>query len=147
MKWVLEHLNDQLQTWQLSGHELTIELKYNCETHVFRLHAGERRLFFLEKTGFVQTKLLLKTEYSIVIGEIHFFKNWNSGVAIIDDHKYHYSFKQNSLHLQSFGDDEQYDLEIDNRSRLDQFNLAALIFSTCRILNVSLELEEPTMAW
>lgn len=142
MKWVLEHSTEQLQTWKLLCHELPAELKYNCQTHVFRLHSAERRLFFLEKTGFVQTKLLLKTEYNIVIGELHFVKNWRSGVAAIEHHRYHYNFKDNSLHLQSFKNDEIYEVEIDSPSLLNQFNLAALIFSTCRLMEHSFKQHE-----
>lgn len=142
MKWVLKQSNDELQTWKLIGHEPATELKYNRQAHSFRLHSAEKRLFFIEKTGFVQTKLLLKTEYSIIIGEIHFFKDYHSGVAIIEDRKYHYSLKENFLNLQPFRDNESLHIEIDNSSAPDQFNLAALILSTCRVLESELQAGE-----
>jgi len=146
MKWILKQANDELQTWELTSNKPFTELKYNQHAHSFRLHSGEKRLFFLEKTGFVQTKLLLKTEYSIVIGEIHFFKNYHSGVAIIEDHKYHYSFKESSLNLQSFKDDETFSIEIDNALTQDQFSIAAIIFSSCRILQSKFQNEEMLLA-
>jgi len=133
MKWALTHSTDQLRYWKMHQDEFTVELKYNDQAKSFRLTADDKRLFFIEKTGFLQNKYLLKTEYSVVTGEINPVKNWHSGIVITDDKKFNYSLKENLLSLSSRKENLSLSLEVDNAESIHQVELFALVFSTLKV--------------
>jgi len=70
MRWALTQSTNQLRSWQLKENEFIAALKYNKKAHSFRIAASDKRLFFIEKTGFLQNKFLVRTEYSVITGEI-----------------------------------------------------------------------------
>ena len=79
--------------------EFPAELKYNDQAKSFRLTSDDKRLFFIERVGFLQSKYLLKTEYSIVIGEVYPVKNWHSGLITIENKKFNYFLQHDTLTL------------------------------------------------
>ena len=134
MRWALTHSANQLHYWKLEQDELTAELKYNKQAQSFRITASDKRLFFIEKTGFLQNKFLLRTEYSVIAGEIFPVRNWHSGIAILDKRKYNYFLKDALLVLASKKENFSLAIEIDSASILNQTEFCALLFGTLRIV-------------
>lgn len=133
MRWDLAQSTDQFQYWKLDQEELTAELKFNKPAQSFRLTAGEKRLFFIEKVGFLQHKFLIRTEYSVITGEIYPVKNTHSGIAVLDNKKYHYSLQDSLLMLSSKKENVSLAIEIENATGLNAPELCALVFGTLRV--------------
>jgi hypothetical protein len=133
MRWVLHHTMNQSNVWTMNEPDANAELKYNKEGHSFRLKAGDKRLFFLERKGLFQNRMLLKTEYNVVVGETNFTRNGHAGQLEIDGEKFNFTIKGNELHL--FNKDHKLvDITtINELSQLDMYELSALLFGLGRI--------------
>ena len=139
MKWLVQ--KNQPKTWTLLEPGRNAELKYNNDGHSFRLSAADKRLFFLERKGLFQNRMLLKTEYNIVVGEIHFTPNIQSGQLILDNEKFGFSVKGEELYLFS-GNHEHFRAAITGLRQLDAFEFSALLFGLVRVSHQ----HEPIMA-
>jgi hypothetical protein len=132
MRWNLTQSTDQFNRWKLEQNE-TAEIKYNKESQSFRITASDKRLFFIDKTGFFQNRFLIRTEYSVITAEI-LPKKMHSGVVIFENKKYHYERVENSMVVSRSKDDLSFPIEINDIASLDQPQLYALLFSTLRIV-------------
>jgi hypothetical protein len=132
MRWALTHSTNQFQYWKLEQDELSAELKYNNQAQSFRLTAGDKRLFFIEKTGFLQNKFLIRTEYSVVAGTILPTKNRHSGIIIFENKKYNYFLKENLLALSSKKENPSMAIEIADAATMGKSEFYALLFGTLR---------------
>lgn len=137
MRWALTQSTNQLHYWKMQQDEFTAEIKYNQQAQSFRLTADDKRLFFIEKAGFLQNKFLLRTEYSVVAAEVYPVKNWHSGIVSTDNKKFNYLLKDNLLVLSSKKENLSLAIELDDTDKLGQSELCALLFSTLRILSRS----------
>lgn len=148
MKWCLTQSTNQFHCWNLEQDEYTAELKYNKKANSFRIAAGDKRLFFIEKAGFLQNKFLIRTEYSVIIGEIYPVRNWHSGMIAFENKKYNYRIKDNMLVLSYKKEDLSLVIEISDTANIDQSELYSLAFSTLRVLEKSYNFrEEVVHAW
>lgn len=134
MRWALTQSTDQFHYWQLEQHESFTELKFNRQAQSFRQIAGDKRLFFIEKTGFLQQKFLLRTEYSVVAGEVLPFKKWRSGIVVLDDKKYKFLLQYDLLIVSSKKRKFYLEIEITDSNALDQQELYALLFGALRVV-------------
>lgn len=134
MRWAFIQSDDQLRHWKLEDDQPDAGLSYNPKAHSFRITAQDKRLFFIERTGFLQHKFLLKTEYNIIAGETHPIRNWHSGIAVFENKKYHYLLKENILNLSSKKNHISFAIEFDNSAAPDQFEICALLFGSLRVL-------------
>lgn len=132
MKWVLNSTCNQSHHWSLQEHDRKAELRYNSEAHSIRLNTGDRRLFFMERTGLLQQRILLRTEYSVVVGESH-FRNRQSGTLILDGEKF--SFTTENGRVQLFNRSHQLVAEttIDAPELLDPYEFSALLFGLGKV--------------
>lgn len=137
MRWSLTHSTNQLHFWKMEEDECNAEIKYNEQVKSFRLTAGDKRLFFIERAGFLQNKYILRTEYSIVAGEVYPEKNWRSGIAIMEDKKSQYLLKDNLLALSSKKENFSLTIEVNDSNNLNPSELFALLFSSLRVLTKS----------
>lgn len=133
MRWALIQSTNQFHYWKLEQGESSAEIKYNHPAQSFRQTAGDKRLFFIEKTGFLRHKFLIKTEYSVTSGEILPLRNWHSGLIIFEEKKYHFSLKDNLLTLASKKQDFSLSIEIAESNSLDQPEFYALSFGILRV--------------
>lgn len=135
MKWALTQVTNELHYWKMDQGNWSAELKYNGRAQSFRLTAGDKRLFFVERTGFLQSKFLVRTEYSQIAGEVHPGKSRYSGVVTIENKKFHYLLVEHSLQLTN--KEHQISLAIDGEDaeKLTTAELSALLFSTLRVAN------------
>jgi hypothetical protein len=130
MKWDLSASLNDSHHWTLNEDEIRIALKYNKEAHSIRLHSDDKRLFFLEKSGMLQRRMVLKTEYSVEVGEAHFEKNRHAGSLILNETKH--VFKVIGENLQLFNHQKQlvFEIGIKDIEDLELFEFAALLFGT-----------------
>ena len=142
MKWALTQSTDQFRQWKLEQDDSSSELKYNVQAQTFRLTAGYKRLFFIEKTGFLQNKFLIRTEYSVITGEILPMKNWRSGIVVFENKKYNFSLQESSLVLSSKKEGLLPAIELKDTQSLNQTELYALLFGTLRVLTKAPERKE-----
>jgi hypothetical protein len=135
MRWALTASDNQLRYWKLDECDLGAELKYNEQANSFRLTAADKRLYFIERVGFLQHRYLLKTEYSIEAGEVIPGRNWHSGVVSTEDQRFQYVFEDSSLLLFSKTETFTVAIKIDDMKSIGQAELCALVFSTVRVLS------------
>lgn len=133
MRWALTKSTDQLHYWKLEQDEFSTELKYNHQVQSFRQVAGAQRLFFIEKTGFLQQKFLVRTEYSVITGEIFPLKNWRYGMIVFEEKKYSFFLKDHLLTFTSKKQDFTVAIKITDSNILDQYELYALLFGALRV--------------
>lgn len=133
MRWLL-HSSGQLHQWKSGNGEVTGQIRYNKEAHTFRIDSSDKRLFFLERTGFLHHKFLLRTEYSIVTGEIHFARHGQNGICVFEDLKYDFKINNGELILRSKKEKKNFSVSLDSKENFDHFELCALIFATVKIL-------------
>ena len=132
MRWALTQSTSQFHTWNLDGNE-KIELKYNKQAHSFRIAANEKRLFFIEKVGLLQSKFLVRTEYSVVNAEIFPSRNGHSGLIIFDGKKYTFERNEGSFHLSNKRENFSLTSEISEKEIFDEFELYSLLIATLRL--------------
>jgi hypothetical protein len=133
MRWTLIQSTNQLHYWRLEQDEYSTEIKYNHPAQSFRQTAGDKRLFFIEKTGFLRHKFLIRTEYSVIAGEILPLRNWHSGMVIFEEKKYHFFLKGCLLTLASKKQDFFLSIEIADSNSLNPSEFYALLFGTVRV--------------
>jgi len=128
MKWILSSSAPTVQHWTLLDRSPLMELTFNSSTQSVRLITGMRRVFMLEQTGMFRNRIILKTEYSIPVGQIHFVRNNQSGDLLIDNEKFYFQIKEGILYLRDRERKvlEHYELELQN----EELELSALIFGS-----------------
>ena len=94
MKWVNVSNNSSgfhYELWREDKKLVSLSIS-NC-TKISRIEcASDKRLFFIEKKGFLQNRTVIKNEYGILMGELH-GETWEAdkGVIELDGKKYAYS--------------------------------------------------------
>jgi hypothetical protein len=142
MRWTLKQSDRQLILWQFEANETSGHLKYNKQAHSFRFSsAGDQRLFFLERTGFLQHRYLLRTEYSVVTGEIYPAKNGHKGIAIMEGKKFNYALNGKILNVSSKKQRKTFSIEISDPLNPDLFELYALLSATLRMITNTYKLQ------
>lgn len=104
MKWVLSHASDDIHHWQLQKEDSFKLLTLNLQRLSLRLAGSSKRLFFLDVQGFLQKKILLRTEYGITIGETA-FADKSSGQLLLNGRKFFY--RQDKKQLLLFDSEKQ----------------------------------------
>lgn len=134
MRWDLTNTLNDSNHWVLNEDKAKAGLRYNKEAHSIRLNTDDRRLFFLEKTGVLQSNMLLRTEYSVVVGESYFGKNRLSGIMVVNENKYSFEVKDDRLKLFNKQKKEVVsDIHIKYIQNLEQFEFAGLLFASALI--------------
>jgi hypothetical protein len=142
MKWALIQATNQFHSWKLEQDDSSSDLKYNTNALSFRLTAGDKRLFFIEKRDFLQNKFLIRTEYSVVTGEISPMKNWRSGIVVFENKKYNFSLQENSIMFSSKKEGVLPTIEINETESLTQPEFYALLFGALRVITSTLKPKE-----
>ncbi|HET9745933.1 MAG TPA: hypothetical protein VFP97_09480 [Chitinophagaceae bacterium] len=74
-----------------------LKLRFNNERHIARLETEkERRVLIIEEQGLLRTFLVLKNEYGVRIGSLHYDNfSANQGTVDIENTKYRFDLEQN----------------------------------------------------
>jgi hypothetical protein len=99
MKWVLSHATDEIHHWQLQHTEGSRSMIVNLQRSSIRLNGFSKRLFFLQAQGFLQKKILLRSEYGVVLGETIFSEKPMQAPLFFNGQKYFYQADDHQLLL------------------------------------------------
>jgi hypothetical protein len=101
MNWeIISNQHSSLQEYRLvDENECKLSLKYNPRHQSVRVTSGpNHRLFFLESTGSLNDKSILKNEYGLEIGNLISDKPLNkNGSVMMDSRKYYYHISDDNL--------------------------------------------------
>ena len=97
MKWISvnkENANNAYELWY--NDKKLVALSFSPLTKIARIEsASDKRLFFVEKKGFLQNKTVIRNEYGIKLGELSGENNEAAeGMIEMDGKKYGYTFNQ-----------------------------------------------------
>jgi hypothetical protein len=107
-------------------------IKYTAQSQSVRLQSNERRVFFLEEVGVLQSKILLKTEYGVQIGENYYTKQQHKGVLYLSKQKFSYSIDADAINM--YHKRQQLIFQLDKANALDAQDVSALLFSLAWML-------------
>src|SRR5687767_6178565 len=131
MKWSMIEKVNTSDFWILEdGDTIIAELRFNIPAKSIRMNQNEKRLYFLEQTGFLRPRIQLKNEYNQVNGEIQFNKNANNGLMIISAKKYLFNFTGDAITI-SAPDLPASTISISSYHTPDAFEASALLFGYC----------------
>lgn len=100
MKWVLSHQSSEHHRWQLRDAAEPALFTYHLQNRSVRIKAKTARLFFLEMaTAFFHKKILLRSEYGILVGEAQLAPAGKLAALTLDDRKYYYCWEDQDLLL------------------------------------------------
>lgn len=80
------------------GDEKMLRIKYRNDLHTVRLETeSDQRLLIIENEGLIKTRLSIKNEYGIEIGQM-FFDNWSDkyGSVLIEGIRYRFQIKNST---------------------------------------------------
>lgn len=96
MKWVNVNNSISGDHYELWNKELKLlDLHISSRTRIARVEsATDKRLFFVEKRGFLHAKTVIRNEYGIKLGEL--FTESNESFIQLDGFRYVYRFPQSA---------------------------------------------------
>ena len=93
MKWLLDQQTGNL-AYNLHHQDRTIaEAVYNPHVHSLRLYYSSKRVFFLERKGWFQTRVVFHNEYGLVVGETNYNRTEKEGVLQVGEKRFSYSLR------------------------------------------------------
>ena len=128
MKWILSHASDDIHHWQLQTTNSSKSLIVNLQRLSLRLSGLSKRLFFLDVQGFLNKKIILRTEYGVALGETAFNDKPSLGLVTINDRKFSYGVNENKLQL--FDNEKQVisTCELSNETKTSKLEFFSLLF-------------------
>jgi hypothetical protein len=115
--------------------KVVADFKLNIQSSSFRLNATTKRLFFIESSGLLQNKTVLKTEYGVEIGEWIALRSIKSGFVTLNAKKLNYRITGQEFRIT---DKSKQTVAVCDFSYLKEFEkpeLAAILFSIAWLVN------------
>ncbi len=128
MKWVLSHTTDEIHHWLLQQQGGSRSLIANLHRLSLRLVGMSKRLFFLQVQGFLHKKILLRSEYGVVIGETSFADKPSPGQLLFNGQRYSYRVEEGSLVLLDNDKNIAGKCEIAAEAQQNKFEFYSLLF-------------------
>ena len=128
MKWVLSHATDELHHWLLQQEEGSRSLTLHLQRLSLRISGFSKRLFFLQVQGLLQKKILLCSEYGVVMAETAFAGEPHSGSLLINDERFFYEMEGGKLMLFDNEKNPVSDCEIAGDTSLSREEFYSLLF-------------------
>ncbi|RYZ57344.1 MAG: hypothetical protein EOO14_11090 [Chitinophagaceae bacterium] len=128
MKWVLSHATDGLHHWLLQQEENTRSLIFNLQRLSLRLMGLTKRIFFLQVQGLLNKKILLRSEYGVVIGEAPFVSKPSPGQFTINGQKMYHRIEDEKLVLLNSQKAVVGRSDLTTNSLTDKFEFYSLLF-------------------
>ena len=158
MKWVLvKHPYTAVQKFQLEDNNVVkAVLKFNQNQQSARINTGkEQKLFFLERSGIWNNKIIFKSGYGIERGKLSFDKNFHAGTVELEHKKFQFTIQDSpkpvlviyehhhstplvTCQLESDGEN-LYDVVPEERDLEQEY--ASLLLGLCWVLNAATEKE------
>ncbi|HYH13595.1 MAG TPA: hypothetical protein VD794_00150 [Flavisolibacter sp.] len=129
MQWVEHTEANTFYSWTLEGTEQIASLTFTPGSKSFRLLYTSQRWFFLEYSGVLQQKIVVKSEYGITVGEIQPQRYGQNGTITVNGLKYYYTESYAAIDVLDKNKNLIVNLELKNMHKLDSFELCALLFA------------------
>lgn len=138
MRWVPSHQASDHHRWELQTANQPAQFNYNPQNHSIRIKAKTTRLFFLEEAGnFFGKKVLLRSEYGLVMGEAQATHTKKGGTLLLYGEKFFYRWTAGSLTLLDRQKKPLSETGIELRQDADTLEQMAFVF--CNAWLVRLE--------
>ncbi len=135
MKWVLSHQSSGQHRWMLQNADAPAEFIYSLQYHSIRIKAKTVRLFFLEEAGsFFQKKILLRSEYGVVMGETQATHTTKGGTLLLNEEKFFYRWNDGGLRLLDRHKKAVSEMHIELRQDADKMEQMAFVFCNAWLL-------------
>ncbi len=101
MNWISTTTNKNgfefFELWKGAKKLMTLELNLFSQTAKIECYSS-RRIFKIDKEGFLRHKTIFKNEYGVKVGELS-LENWFSheGLILLNNERYRYTIQNNSL--------------------------------------------------
>lgn len=128
MKWVLSHTTNELHRWLLQQEEGSRSLTLHLQRLSLRLNGFSKRLFFLQVGGLLQKKILLRSEYGVVLGETIFADKSPFAPIIINGQKFFYQVEGTKLMLFDGEKNNLGECDVAPNAAQDKIEFYALLF-------------------
>ena len=128
MKWVLSHATNELHHWLLQQEEGSRSLILNQQRHSLRLNGLSKRLFFLQVQGFLNKKVLLRSEYGVVLGETPLTEKLVAAQLLFNGQRFFYAVEDKRLVLLDSEKNIVGKCEITEEVAADKYEFYALLF-------------------
>lgn len=100
MKWISIKTASRNEFYELwDNTKKILSLVFNADLNTARIeHKENKRMFMMERVGFLKSKTILKNEYGVKVGQFGSEK-WNSpkGFIDLDKERYYYSISNEKL--------------------------------------------------
>jgi hypothetical protein len=100
MKWISIKTASRNEFYELwDNTKKILSLVFNSDLNTARIeHKENKRMFMMERVGFLKSKTILKNEYGVKVGQFGSEK-WNSpeGFIDLDNERYYYSISNELL--------------------------------------------------
>ncbi len=134
MKWVLSHATDELHHWLLQLQEGSRSLTLNLKRLSLRLHGFSKRLFFLQVQGFLNKKVLLRSEYGVVLGETAFAEKPSAAPLLFNGQRFFYTLENEKLVLLDSEKNTVGQSDISAEATTGKYEFYALLFGLAWLL-------------
>lgn len=100
LNWLNTTITNKIETYELWDDEKKLmTLSFNNFSQTAKIEClSSRRIFKIEKDGFLNTKTIFKNEYGVKIGEFaqeHWFNH--EGLIVLNEEKFYYTTQKNPL--------------------------------------------------
>ena len=130
MKWILSQQSLAHHRWLLQDAKDEAQFTYNNEHRSIRIKGKGSRLFFLEITGLFQKKILLRSEYGVVVGESTWPPENSDGSIQLNQERYYFKWQQKTLSLLTRAKQLIHSIHTEHEAELDRLEKFALLFSS-----------------
>lgn len=136
MKWVLSHQAGGHHRWVLHTDDGPVQFTYNFQYRSVRTKAKTARLFFLEEAdGFFQKKVLLRSEYGVVLGEAQATHTTKDGILLFNNEKFFYRWNDGKLLLLNRHKTVVFQTQIELRQDAVRLERMAFVFCNAWLLS------------
>jgi hypothetical protein len=142
MKWVLSHTTDEFHHWLLQHEEGSRSLTLNRQRLSLRLNGSSKRLFFLQVQGFLNKKVLLCSEYGVVLGETPFNEKPAAAQLLFNGQRFSYAVEEGKLVLFDSERNIVGESDITEEATADKYELYALVFGLAWFLTADVVAEK-----
>ena len=136
MKWVLSHQSAEHHRWVLQTGNDAVTFTYNFSYRSIRIKSKTSRLFFLEEEdGFFQKKVLLRSEYGVIMGETQATHTSKGGVLLFNNEKFFYRWSEGKLLLLNRNKIVVFETGIELRPDAGKLEQMAFVFCNAWLLS------------
>lgn len=144
MKWVLLHQSGEHHRWMLQTDDGPVHFTYNFQFRSIRIKSKTARLFFLEEAdGLFQKKVLLRSEYGVVMGEAQATHTAKGGTLLFNNEKFFYRWNEDRLLLLNRYKKAVFETQIGLRDDVDRLEQMAFVFCNAWLCSLPAEAEKP----